>query len=71
MHHLFFNVWLPYIYLYGVGGFCFATGMYLVKKAGAYNPARKRHRFWWRVLIFGFFYFALMHLIWILVALNT
>jgi len=71
MAHPFMNIWLPYIYLYGVGGFFFSIGMWLAKKSGAYNPNKKRHRFWWRVTFWGFFYFALLHLVWILLALNT
>ncbi|KUG26664.1 hypothetical protein ASZ90_003507 [hydrocarbon metagenome] len=71
MSNLFFNVWLPYIYLYGVGGFFFIIGMWIVKKAGGYNPARKRHRYWWRITIAGFFYFMVLHLVWILIALYT
>ncbi len=71
MSNPFFNIWLPYIYLYGVGGICFSVGLYLAKKSGAYNPARKRHRYWWHIIIGGFFYFMLLHLIWILIALNT
>lgn len=69
MSNSFINIWLPYIYLYGIGGLFFVTGMILVKKAGGYNPLRKRHRFWWKVTIAGFFYFMVLHFIWILAAL--
>lgn len=65
----FSHTWLPYIYLYGVGGSFFLFGMALIKKAGAIDLKKKRHRFWYRVLIFGFFYFMAMHAIWILAAL--
>jgi hypothetical protein len=65
----FFNTWLPFIYLYGVGGLFFYIGLILVKKAGSYDPTKKRHRYWWRILIFGFFYFMLIHAILIVVAL--
>ncbi|MCZ7602148.1 MAG: hypothetical protein QY331_13740 [Melioribacteraceae bacterium] len=71
MSNSFFNVWLPFIYLYGVGGIFFTIGMVLVKKAGGYNPAKRRHRYWWKVTIFGFFYFVVLHFVWILLALNT
>ena len=71
MAHSFMNIWLPYIYLYGVGGVFFFSGMALVKKAGSYNPSKRRHRFWWKVTFWGFFYFAALHLIWILAALYT
>ena len=65
----FFNSWLPFIYLYGVGGIFFFTGMYLIKKSGAIDLTIKRHRFWYKVMFFGFFYFVLLHLILTLVAL--
>ena len=57
----FFDTWLPFIYLYGVGGFFFLMGMVIVRKSKAINMNKKRHRFWYRVLIFGFLYFMLMH----------
>jgi len=65
----FFNTWLPFIYLYGVGGIFFASGLIIVRKAGSYDPSKKRHRLWWKVTIFGFFYFMLMHAALILAAL--
>ncbi len=65
----FFNTWLPFIYLYGVGGIFFLSGLVIVKKAGSYDSAKKRHRFWWKVTIFGFFYFMIMHAVLIIAAL--
>ena len=57
----FFDTWLPFFYLYGVGGFFFFVGMVLIKKSGAINLGIKRHLFWYKVLIFGFFYFVVLH----------
>lgn len=65
----FYNTWLPYIYLYGVGGIFFVIGLLITKQSGAYNPAKKRHRFWWKVTIWGFFYFMIIHAAGILAAL--
>lgn len=65
----FFNTWLPFIYLYGVGGIFFISGLIVVKKSGAYNPSRKRHVYWWKVTIWGLFYFMLIHAALILAAL--
>jgi hypothetical protein len=65
----FTHTWLPYIYLYGLGGIFFISGMLLVKKAGAIDLTKKRHRYWYKVLIFGFFYFMILHAIWILAAM--
>jgi hypothetical protein len=57
----FSNTWLPFIYLYGVGGLFFLTGMVIIRKAKAINFKRKRHRYWWRILIAGFIYFMVLH----------
>ena len=40
----FFNTWLPFIYLYGVGGIFFFAGMYIIIKSGSLNLKRKNHR---------------------------
>lgn len=65
----FYNTWLPFIYLYGVGGIFFVSGLIIIKKSGAYNPNVKRHRYWWKITILGFFYFMLIHAALILAAL--
>ncbi len=65
----FYQTWLPLIYLYGVGGVFFLSGIIVVKKAKAYNPLNKRHRFWWKITIFGFFYFLIIHTLLIISAL--
>ena len=65
----FFNSWLPFIYLYVVGGIFFFTGIFLIKKSGAIDLSIKRHKFWYKVMLFGFFYFALMHFILTAIAL--
>ncbi len=65
----FFNTWLPYIYLYGVGGVFFVAGMWITVKSGALDLKKKRHRFWFKVLIAGYFYFMAMHALWIVAAL--
>ncbi len=57
----FFNTWLPYIYLYGGGGVFFLAGMIYIRKTKAIDMRLKKDRFWWKVLIFGYFYFAAMH----------
>ena len=65
----FFNNWLPFIYLYGVGGMLFLFGLVFLRKTGAIDIKKKRHRFWFRTLIFGYFYFFFMHFIWTIAAL--
>ena len=65
----FFESWLPFFYLYGVGGFFFLVGMIIIKKSGAINLENKRHRYWYKVLIFGFFYFVVLHAFFTILAL--
>ena len=66
----FDRVWLPYIYLYGVGGLCFFSGIVLVLKSGALDWKRRTHRRWLGVLIFGFFWYAAIHGLGTLAAIN-
>jgi len=65
----FFNSWLPYLYLYLVGGLFFFLGLFLIKKYGAIDLSKKQHRFWMKVMIFGYFYFAAFHALLIIAAL--
>lgn len=65
----FESTWLPLLYLYGVGGFFFFLGMFIIKRSKAIDLTKKRHRFWYKVLIAGFFYFVLFHTITTLAAL--
>jgi hypothetical protein len=65
----FFNTWLPFIYLYGVGGIFFFAGMFIIIKSGSVNPKRKQHRWWIKVLFGGYFFFMSLHAFLILAAL--
>lgn len=65
----FFNTWLPFLYLYGVGGIFFLVGMVIIRKSGAINLEIKRHKYWYKVLIFGYFYFVAFHLFFTILAL--
>ncbi len=64
----FFNTWLPFIYLYGVGGLAFLIGMYLIIKTRSLNLKKDHHKKWLVVLIAGFIYYASIHGFFILVA---
>uniref|UniRef100_A0A832DMD8 Uncharacterized protein n=1 Tax=Ignavibacterium album TaxID=591197 RepID=A0A832DMD8_9BACT len=64
-----FQTWLPFIYLYGVGGIFFFTGMYIIIKSGALNTQRKHHRWWIKVLFGGYFFFLFLHAFLIISAL--
>jgi zinc transporter ZupT len=65
----FFNTWLPFIYLYVGGGIFFVAGMILIRKAKSIDMRLKQDQFWWKALIFGYFYFALIHAFLIFAAL--
>ncbi len=64
----FDRTWLPYLYLYGVGGLFFLAGLIVVLKCGALNLQRPRHRRWAKVLILGFCWYASIHAVGILAA---
>ena len=57
----FNRVWLPFLYLYGVGGLIFLIGMYIISQSKSLKRERKRHKKWFYVLIFGFIYYVGIH----------
>jgi hypothetical protein len=65
----FDRVWLPYLYLYGVGGLIFFGGLFIVLKSTSFQASRPEDRRWIRVLLFGFFWYASLHGIGILAAI--
>jgi len=65
----FFNSWLPFIYLYVGGGVFFVAGMVLIRRTKALDMRLKRDRYWWKVMIFGYFYFMAIHAFLIIAAL--
>ncbi|MEE2876852.1 MAG: hypothetical protein VX822_03630 [Candidatus Neomarinimicrobiota bacterium] len=67
----FARTWLPFIYLYGIGGFAFVVGMVLILRTGALNLERRRHSRWLKVLLFGFVFYAVLHAFFILFALRN
>jgi len=64
------NPWTSYLYLYGFGLWFFLIGIWLIRTSGACRPGRGRDGFWFGVLIGGFVFFALLHAVWIIAALN-
>jgi len=64
----FFNVWLPYIYLYVGGTIFFVAGMILIRKTKAIDMRLKRDRFWWKIMIVGIVYYAVIHFVLIISA---
>ena len=67
----FDRVWLPYLYLYGAGGLLFAGGLALALRSGACDLSRRSHRRWLGVLVFGYLWYAALHLFGILAATGS
>jgi hypothetical protein len=65
------NAWTSYLYLYGFGLWFFSLGIWLILSTGACQFGRGRDSFWFKVLIGGFIYFALLHAGWIVAALTV
>lgn len=63
------NIWLPYLYQYGVGLIVFVLGLVLILRYKSCNLARPDDRFWFGVLIFGFVWYAGIHFLWYLAAI--
>ena len=67
----FANTWLPFIYLYGVGGIAFVLGMLLILRTKALDVSFERHKKWLWVLIYGFLFYAGLHATFILLAIGS
>ena len=57
----FSRTWIPYIYLYGVGGGIFLIGMFIILQSRSLKPEIVRHKEWHQILIFGFLYYMGIH----------
>ncbi|HBR86903.1 MAG TPA: hypothetical protein DEA65_03580 [Candidatus Marinimicrobia bacterium] len=58
---LFSHSWLPFLYLYGVGGIFFALGLFIIRRSGSLNLTKPRHSKWLKVLYFGFVWYLMIH----------
>ena len=67
----FYHTWLPFIYLYGVGGIAFSIGMFLIIRNKALILEKIHHKKWLVVRVFGFVSYAFIHGAFILMALNN
>ena len=67
----FANTWLPFIYLYGVGGIAFVLGMLLILRTKALKVSFERHKKWLWVLIYGLLFYAGLHATFILLAIGS
>ncbi len=66
----FSHSWLPYIYLYGLGGLLFIAGIFITIRSGSLNPEKISHWRWFWTLIFGFVWYMSLHASLILAALG-
>ena len=57
----FTHTWLPFIYLYGLGGILFVFGIIITIKSGSFDLSRKSHKKWMWVLLFGFVWYLMIH----------
>ena len=57
----FSRTWLPFIYLYGVGGIIFLLGMFLILKSDSLILKRRHHRIWLFILFLGFAWYVVIH----------
>ena len=66
----FTHTWLPFIYLYGLGGILFVFGIIITIKSGSFDLSRKSHKKWMWVLLFGFVWYLMIHALMTLAALD-
>jgi len=57
----FSRTWLPFLYLYGVGGIIFILGMVLILRSGSLNLKKRFHRIWLFILFLGFTWYVVIH----------
>ena len=57
----FSHSWLPYIYLYGIGGIFFFSGIYIIWRSGAIDLKKPHHRMWMKIFFFGYAWFMAVH----------
>jgi len=53
--------WTPFLYQYAMGGLVFLIGLWVIRASGACDMNRPGDRTWFRILIFGYFWYAFMH----------
>ena len=57
----FDRVWLPYLYLYGVGGVFFLGGLWMVLRSEGFSNERPSDRRWLVLMFVGFVWYAGLH----------
>ena len=67
----FERTWLPFLYLYGIGGIVFTLGTILILKTKALRLNFKRHKKWLWLLLYGFIFWSSLHATFIILALRS
>ena len=67
----FYQTWLPFLYLYGIGGAAFLFGTFLIYKTGALRVNYETHKKWIWVLFYGYFFYAFIHALFIYLAIGS
>ena len=67
----FYQTWLTFFYLYGVGGVAFLLGTFLIYKTGALRVSYETHKKWIWVLFYGYFFYAFIHALFIYLAIGS
>lgn len=62
------DIWLPFLYHYGVGGAFFVTSLFVLIRAGALRPAEPEDRGMLVAMIGGLALFIAGHALWISLA---
>ena len=57
----FSHSWLPFMYLYGLGGLLFISGILITIKSGSLNLDSISHLRWLWTLIFGLVWYMSIH----------
>ena len=67
----FSQTWLPFLYLYGVGGIAFLFGLFIILKSKALRINYQKHKAWLWVLLYGYLFYAAIHAIFIFLAIGS
>ena len=57
----FSHSWLPFMYLYGLGGLLFISGIFITIRSGSLNLDSISHWRWFWTLIFGLVWYMSIH----------
>ena len=68
---IFQQTWLPFLYLYGVGGIAFFLGLALIVRTKALRRSFYQHKIWLGILLYGFFFYMSIHAVFIYLAMGS